>query len=38
MGWCGSTIPPKEPVRDMDFAAYFADPEGNVVGLWQNAS
>jgi hypothetical protein len=38
MGWCGSTIPPKEPVGDMGFAAYFTDPEGNVVGLWQNAS
>lgn len=25
------------PVGDMGFAAYFTDPEGNVVGLWENA-
>ncbi len=27
----------KEPVGEMGFAAYFTDPEGNVVGLWQTA-
>ncbi len=27
----------KQPVGDMGFSAYFVDPEGNVVGLWQNA-
>jgi hypothetical protein len=34
----GSTVSPKEPVADMGFAAYFKDSEGNVLGLWQNAS
>ena len=24
-------------VGEMGFAAYFKDPEGNVVGLWENA-
>jgi predicted enzyme related to lactoylglutathione lyase len=27
----------RRPVGDMGFSAYFTDPEGNVVGLWQNA-
>ena len=34
----GATIQGKEPVGDMGFAAYFRDCEGNVLGLWQNAS
>ena len=34
----GSTVRGKEPVGDMGFAAYFTDSEGNLVGLWQNAS
>ena len=34
----GSTVRAKEQVGDMGFAAYFKDSEGNVVGLWQNAS
>lgn len=27
----------RQPVGAMGFSAYFVDPEGNVVGLWQNA-
>jgi predicted enzyme related to lactoylglutathione lyase len=26
----------KMPVGDMGFSAYFEDPEGNIVGLWQS--
>jgi uncharacterized protein len=33
----GKTVRGGMPVGDMGFAAYFADPEGNVVGIWQNA-
>jgi uncharacterized protein len=33
----GTTVSAKQPVGDMGFAAYFKDPEGNVVGLWQTA-
>ena len=33
----GSTVQKKIPVGDMGFAAYFKDPEGNVMGLWQSA-
>ena len=33
----GSVVVAKVPVGDMGFAAYFADPEGNVVGLWETA-
>lgn len=33
----GSTVSPKQTVGDMGFAAYFKDPEGNLLGLWQNA-
>ena len=33
----GSMVLAKQPVGDMGFAAYFADPEGNVVGLWETA-
>lgn len=33
----GRTVNAKAPVGDMGFAAYFEDPEGNVIGLWQNA-
>ena len=36
-GLGGSTVVGKTPVGDMGFAAYFTDPEGNVVGLWENA-
>ncbi|WP_249423730.1 VOC family protein [Nocardioides coralli] len=33
----GSEVVGKMPVGDMGFTAYFADPEGNVLGLWENA-
>lgn len=33
----GQVLEPRAPVGDMGFAAYFRDPEGNVVGLWENA-
>ena len=33
----GATVVAKVPVCDMGFAAYFTDPEGNVVGLWETA-
>jgi uncharacterized protein len=33
----GSTVQEKVPVGEMGFAAYFKDPEGNVMGLWQSA-
>ena len=34
-GLGGSVVAPKTPVGDMGFAAYFKDPEGNVLGLWE---
>jgi len=34
----GDIVSPKQPVLDMGFAAYFRDSEGNLMGLWQNAS
>ena len=33
----GQIVREKLPVGEMDFAAYFKDPEGNVIGLWQNS-
>ncbi|WP_211355335.1 hypothetical protein [Blastococcus colisei] len=33
----GSTVVGKTPVGEMGFAAYFTDPEGNVMGLWETA-
>jgi uncharacterized protein len=36
-GLGGNVVAPKSPVGDMGFAAYFTDPEGNVVGLWETA-
>jgi len=33
----GKTVKKKEPVADMGFTAYFKDPEGNIVGLWQSS-
>ena len=33
----GARVGEKLPVGDMGYAAYFKDPEGNVLGLWQNA-
>jgi uncharacterized protein len=32
----GKTVSPKQSVAEMGFAAYFSDPEGNVVGLWES--
>ena len=31
----GKTTSKKSPVGNMGFSAYFKDPEGNVIGLWQ---
>ena len=36
-GLGGSIVAAKMPVGDMGFAAYFTDPEGNVIGLWETA-
>jgi predicted enzyme related to lactoylglutathione lyase len=33
----GQRLVAKSPVGDMGFAAYFKDPEGNILGLWQSA-
>ena len=33
----GTTVSAKAAVGEMGFAAYFTDPEGNLMGLWQNA-
>ena len=33
----GKHVGEKLPVGDMGFAAYFEDPEGNILGLWQSA-
>jgi predicted enzyme related to lactoylglutathione lyase len=32
----GRTIRERMPVGDMGFAAYFADTENNILGLWEN--
>jgi predicted enzyme related to lactoylglutathione lyase len=34
----GTTLRPRMEVGDMGFAAYFTDPEGNLMGLWQTAA
>ena len=34
----GSTVQAKQAVGDMGWAAYFRDPEGNILGLWQDAA
>lgn len=33
----GSTVVARQPVGDMGFSAYFKDPEGNLMGLWETA-
>ena len=33
----GKTVTEKMPVGEMGFAGYFADTEGNLIGLWENA-
>jgi hypothetical protein len=37
-GLGGERVGEKLPVGDMGFAAYFKDPEGNILGLWQSAA
>ncbi|HZW85427.1 MAG TPA: VOC family protein [Nitrososphaerales archaeon] len=32
----GKQLGTKQPVGNMGFSAYFTDPEGNVIGLWQS--
>jgi hypothetical protein len=32
----GKTVIDKQDVGGMGFSAYFSDPEGNIVGLWQS--
>jgi uncharacterized protein len=33
----GTTVTERSPVGDMGFSAYFRDPEGNLIGLWESA-
>ena len=33
----GKTVQARQAVGEMGFAAYFTDPDGNLMGLWQNA-
>ena len=33
----GKIVTEKMPVGDMGFAGYFADTEGNLIGLWESA-
>jgi predicted enzyme related to lactoylglutathione lyase len=33
----GKVLMGRQAVADMGFTGYFTDPEGNVMGLWQNA-
>lgn len=33
----GSVVVSKQQVGDMGFIAYFADTEGNTIGMWQSA-
>ncbi len=34
----GTAVSDRQPVGEMGFAAYFTDPEGNLIGLWESAS
>ena len=34
----GRTVRARMPVGDMGFAAYFADTEDNIIGLWENSA
>jgi predicted enzyme related to lactoylglutathione lyase len=34
----GSTVTPRTPLPGMGAFAYFRDPEGNVLGLWETSS
>jgi predicted enzyme related to lactoylglutathione lyase len=33
----GKTVVGRTPVAEMGFSAYFSDPEGNLMGLWETA-
>jgi len=33
----GTPLGARTPVGDMGFSAYFTDPEGNLIGLWETA-
>lgn len=34
----GAVLRAKSPVGDMGYSAYFTDPEGNTIGLWETAA
>jgi hypothetical protein len=34
----GKMVVPKSPVPSMGYFAFFTDPEGNIVGIWQSDS
>ncbi|MFO7300520.1 MAG: VOC family protein [Actinomycetes bacterium] len=34
----GAIVSGRDPVGDMGFSAYFTDPEGNLLGLWESAT
>lgn len=34
----GTVVSERQSVGEMGFAAYFTDPEGNLIGLWESAS
>src|SRR6478735_3720931 len=34
----GSAVAERQAVGDMGFSAYFKDPEGNLLGLWETAA
>ncbi len=34
----GNTVTPRTPIPGMGAYAYFKDPEGNVLGLWETTS
>ena len=37
-GGGGTVLSERTPVGEMGFSAYFTDPEGNLVGLWETAT
>ena len=34
----GTTVEQRQAVGDMGFSAYFTDPEGNLMGIWESAA
>jgi predicted enzyme related to lactoylglutathione lyase len=34
----GAIVRERQPVGEMGFSAYFTDPEGNLLGLWESAA